>query len=454
MTRVCMMPGQWMVTPLYRIKRQIFLLNFLNILLACSLFAQSGDNPGDKPALKIPVIPQNVSFDTLTEGVAIELALDRSIELQSLDTNVQIAGYRLESSGSINNPELRLSEISSRYITYRFDELRIGLRWRPPKLGELAEERQEARVDVWTRKVRATRFRHDLIAKVRRNYASVIMYDRLADLARKRQDLETERLAIVDRMVELGRRSVVYQTKAKMWHAESRNDYARAIQRQRLARRKLAKRVGLSEDFTLTMEELPEITLDIDRLIAIAVENRPEIELVQQRIQLATKQYNFEHRKLIPWPRFIDLSYHRLSNREDWGEMRIGIELPIFNWNRGNIRATNLAVKRKELESEAIREEIEYEVRDAYEIYQDFLLDWKSFGQEVEELMEEAQEVVEQARQHNTLQPDEVQEMELTIIETQKILSEKRRDLAHALIDLTFVLGIEDPEKLQQPEEG
>jgi len=453
MIRVCMMSGLWMVTPRYRIKQQIFLFYIVNILLACSLFAQLRRNPEDELALTIPMAYQNVSFDTVTERVAIEMALDRSMELQFFNTKAQIAGYRLDSSGRINNPELRLSEISSRYIADEFDELRVALRWRPPKLGEIAEERQQARVDMWRRKVEAIRFRHDLIAKVRRSYAAVFLYDRLADLAQRRVVLETDRIAIVEHLVELGRRSVVYRTKARMWYAESKNDYARTVQRQRQARRKLAKRTGVSEDVSLSLENLPEISLDIDQLIAIAFKNRPEIELVRQRIQLAVSQYNFEHRKLIPWPTFVDLSYHRLRNKEDWGEMRIGFNLPIFNWNRGNKKATSLAVKRKELESEAIREEIEYEVRDAYSIYQDFLLDWKTFRQEVEKLISQAESMVDQAKKHDTLNPDEVIEMELTIIETNRILAEKRREIARALIDLYFALGIEDPEKLRLEEE-
>ena len=110
-------------------------------------------------------------------------------------------------------------------------------------------------------------------------------------------------------------------------------------------------------------------------------------------------------------------------------------------------------MKRKELESEAIREEIEYEVRDAYSIYQDFLLDWKTFRQEVEKLISQAESMVDQAKKHDTLNPDEVIEMELTIIETNRILAEKRREIARALIDLYFALGIEDPEKLRLEEE-
>ncbi len=424
---------------------------FFFIIICSSLFGQTNE------LIKNKKIPFNYKtndlhlFDELSEKHAIFLALKTSRELQSLNTNVQIASYRLNSSGWIDNPELRISDVSTRYYTQQFDEIRLGLRWRFPKIGELAEEKQQARVRLWSRKVRALRYRQQLIAKVRRNYASIIMFDELANLAEKRVALEKERMSLIDKMVSLGRRTVVYQTKAKMWNAESKNNHARSVQRKRLSRLKLARRTGVSENIKLIVIDLSEVKLELELLTQIAFQNRPELELAQQREELANKQFKLEHRKSFPWFTFIDLSYHREDKRyKDWGEMRLGIDLPFFNWNRGNIKATSLAVKRKAHESDAMREEIEDEVRAAYTVYKDYLLDWKNFSRDANELMNGARDLIENAKKHETLQPDEVLEMDLTLIETQTILHEKRRSLAHALIDLYYSLGIEGPEQLTQ----
>ncbi|MBU1064036.1 hypothetical protein KKC74_04415, partial [bacterium] len=59
-------------------------------------------------------------------------------------------------------------------------------------------------------------------------------------------------------------------------------------------------------------------------------------------------------------------------------------------------------------------------------------------------LISEAEKVVQNAHQHQTLLPDEVLEMELTIVDTQRLLAQKRQDLAYALIDLCYTLGLED----------
>lgn len=446
-------------------KDVLYLLAFRIAMLGIVFFVNStvfslqsyAHTPGKTEKGPLESDDRYINADTVrsyTEEQVIELALVNSRKLKSLHTNVEIANYRLESSGGVENPELRLSDISTRYYTDEFDELRVGLRWHFPKIGELGEKKQRANVNLWERKINEIRYRQALIAKVRNNYATVIMYDQLVDLAKKRIALEEKRIGIIEQMVDLGIRSVVYQTKARMWHSESKNDYTRTVQKQSLARRKLAKQSGLSENISFVPVELPEVSQSLDELINMAYDNRPEIDLVEERIELAVRQNKLESRKLIPWPTYIDLSYHREKERkEDWGECRLGIKLPLFNWNRGNIKATNLAVKKKEDEFDTIKESIGDEVRDAYSRYMDLLLDYQTFSWDTRELIEMTNELVKKAQKHETLQPDEVLEMELSAIEAQKLLVEKRCNLCLELIELDFVLGIEKEKTLPDREE-
>jgi len=401
-------------------------------------------------------------FETvITVNEAIQMALSNSRRMESLYTNTEIAEYRYKSSGKLNNPELRYKEETPSHFFDNFNEHSIGIRWKPPRIGELSEDRQQARVDVWKRKVNEIRYRQQLIAQVRRSYANVIMYDKLADLEKQRLALEDKRIKVINQMVLLGRRSIVYQTKARMWHTESQNDYLRAVQNKKMARRKLAKRCGIKADISTSSynASLPVINVSLDSLSALAFRNRPEIKLVKQHIKLAEKQMFYETMKLVPWPNFIEYSYYIGRDKifYDWDESRrklrrfkIGINLPVFDLNIGNIKATRLAVKRKEGQSEAIKEKIENEVRDSFSIYKDLLLDWQNFSKEATILIADAVAIIAEARIHETLMPDEVNEMELTLIKTRKLLLRKRRNLAHALIDLCYDLGLESPAQLKQ----
>jgi outer membrane protein TolC len=388
----------------------------------------------------------DLNLPSISEQELIEQALQNSRKMKNLNTNATIAEYERQSSGKWPNPELRIADISSRYFTEEFDELRAGVRLRFPTLGESAEKKQAANVEYWGEKVDEIRYHQDLIARIRQNCAEVIMYDQLAELAIKSVAIEEERIKIVENMFQIGSRPITYFTKAKMAYAEAISDHARAIQNQLQARRKLAKRTDMDVRAPVTTAELPEVKLDLDQLIEIAYKNRPEISLVDQRIELANYRKRLERMKAIPWFSFVEWDYHIDSriNHSDWSELRLGVDLPIFNWNRGNIKAANLAVKKKENESDAIRETIGEEVSSAYAIYQDKLADWNTFNQQANKIIDEAQQVIEQDQLHQTIMPDEILEIERIVVDSREMLTKKRYELIVALIDLCNAMGLED----------
>lgn len=387
----------------------------------------------------------HISTHCYTENDAIEMALKSNRKTKSLQTNVQIADIKLKYGNWIRSPELRISDISTRYFTEEFEEYNIGLRWRFRKLGEASKLKQDAMVDYWDAKIQEILYRHNLIARVRRSFADVRMYEKLAELAENKVAVETKRLDIVEHMMNLGERSVVYRTKAKMWHAESKNNLARMKQRKNLARLKLLKLTGISETDQLIFNEIPEMNQTFEYITQLAIENRPEIRLINQRIDLASKRSKYEKLQLFPWFTFIEGSYHKEKKQaNDWTEIRLGMTIPFFNPNAASIKSTQLAVEKKESELDAIYEQIEEEVRDAYTLYMDLMLDWKNFYANANQLIEEADAIADQASLHQTLMPDEVLELELTIIETQSLLEEKRNRLMQSFIDLEKMVGVEN----------
>ena len=386
---------------------------------------------------------KNNGPDIITEDQVIKLVQQNSRQLKCLTTRDQVEEFRVKSSGWFQNPELRLSEESDRYMSNDYKELELGLRWRLPRPGELGKEKQNARVRLWEQKVETIRHQQRIIFKIRKEYANVLMYDAIAQLEKQRLDKEKERLDIIDSLVKLGQRTIVYSIKAKIWEAESENDFVCVKNNQGLARRKLANQTGIPENAMLAPQDIPEYTPDVNQLIEIAFNYRPEMELVEQRIELAKRQNKFEKFKLIPWPTFIESSYH-IEDKHDknWNEFRIGLSLPLFNWNRGNIKATNLSVQNKECEYESIRETIKDDVHSAFIIYQELLSDWQNFKKSSDELISNVEKLLEQTENHETIMPDEILEMELAVIKTKKLLCEKKCNLCHALYDLYYAIGI------------
>lgn len=384
----------------------------------------------------------------LTGEQAVELALEQSRELQSLLTNVDIAEEQASSNNAINNPEIRIRDISTEYIRDGFDDLELGLRWRPPGLGEFGLRESRGQVRLAQRRVRADRYRDELAARVRRTCANIVMLEELCAIARTRVATEVRRLSLVEQMKDLGRRSIVYYTKARMWLGESRTGLSRLEQRLRQTRRRLARLTGVQEPFTVPTETLPGIGLSEEALWEIAAASRPEIDLVQQRKALAEAEYDRERFRLIPWFSFVEASYHIEGSRTDWAELVLGIELPLFNFNRGNIRATKMAVARKEDQSSALMERLQSRVRNRHAIYREALLDWELSSRDTNTLIAEVEGIIRQTHKHDTVPPDEVLELEITVLEARRMLATKRRDVAHALYELWLELGIDGPDAL------
>lgn len=379
----------------------------------------------------------------MTESQAIEQALQQSRNLMFLETDVEIAEYRRDSAGSLDNPELRLEDSMDRSGKNQDDEYRFGFRWRPPGYGERSEDRLAASVESSRKRIEALRYRHRLISRVRKEYAEALMKDDLAELAWQWLDLETRRLGIVEQMVELGRRSIVYMTKARMWLAETRHEYAQSLKRQKSARRNLSQLTGEPEDIALVHADILVITQDVDVLTSIAMERRPETELSSLQTELAIQRSRVEKYKLVPRMTFVDMSYAFENNRDDRMEVRMGIELPLFRWNTDYIEAKELAVRRKEIESSAIREQIKDEINEAYEVYLDCLSDWQNFNDDITGMIAETEQVISQAGENQVLDPDEVLELDLVLVKTRQILVEKRCRLAEALADLYFAMGVD-----------
>ncbi len=387
---------------------------------------------------------------SLSEFRALELAFSRGRELSMLENRTQIVTARSTSIDWLENPEIRFSEISSRYVTDEFDELEIGMRWRPPNLAIWNVDEQENRVAVTEAEVDMNNCRRQLAARVRKVFSDVVMLDELTRLFEKRVIVQEKRIGVIEQMVRNGQRSIIYATKARMAVNETKNDFTRVRQDRSEKRRRLAELTGCSENVLLEIDELPEIDSSFPQLRKIALSRRPEIELVNQKKSLAQKQYNYERLKLVPWFRFFEASHHVRENGDgDWDELMIGVAIPLFNWNIGNIRATNIAVERRETQTEAIRERIEAQVGDTYAIYRDTLLDYQNFSDDAKQFLFEAERIIKISLSHRTLNPDEVMELELAILGTKRLLVEKRGRLAHALAEVYLVVGVNSVDELK-----
>ena len=391
----------------------------------------------------------------LTIEQTVGLGLGNNPRLGSLDLETDILAHRMRSLDWVDNPGIRVRNLAHRSDAAPFDELEIGLRWRPPAIGEARVRRQRRTVSFWEFKVEAIRERHWLASRVRRSCADVAMYSQLARLASQRIEVETLRIAQIQTMVEVGRRSIVYSTKARMAVAEARQRHLRIQHALGEEKRRLRRLTGITRPIQVISEPVPEILLAEDRLLELAFDNRPEIRLAEEQRQLALDRKSLERWRLLPQLSFIEVSRRVERSRDDWHELRFGLELPLFNRNADNLAGLSLAVSGSELGVLGARERITDEVRETLSDYTEALLARNLARREGEALIEAASRVISGTHDHATVPSDEILELERMIMDARVAITESERDLAHALYFLYYELGLEDPEVLlREPGHG
>jgi outer membrane protein TolC len=434
-----MRPGRWGFRARPAVAAACLVLTAFPVL---TLGAEPADTSKSVSGRIVAAAP---SGPVVTEDTVVVRTLARSRKLQSLTTDVEIAGHRLSSAGKPENPEIRISNVTRRSYDDDFDEMRAALRVSLPNLGALTEDREKARTDLLEIEMEKIRYEQELIGRVRRDFTDVIAADKLAELAEKQVSLLDRRIGMIENLLQTGDRSVVYYMKAKSMRTEARNDLARAVQKQAAARRHLALRTGLSQDVAVQESPVPPgAPAGPDEAVAIASQNRPEAALVRQQISLARKQRDTERFRLLPQLNYIQFSYHREKTRpKDWGEVSAGFDVPLFNWNIGNIKAVNLAVRKREARVDGVLESIAEEVQAAYEQYCDLRLDWDNFSAASETHIRESEDIIAKAPGYETVRSDEVLELELDVIDTRRTLAGKRRDLDYALSELLFAMGVD-----------
>ena len=378
----------------------------------------------------------------LTVEEAVTRALKNNRKLKSLDTSVMMRRNRLDSATGVANPELRIKDISTKYFTETFDEITIGLRWRIPGLGDISLKEQQAKVRYHEARVDKDIATLELCRKVRKTYADIIYYQTQAGLIKDRIRIEQLRIKQIEKMTNLGRRSIVYFAKSKMWLEDAISESAKISKRLMQANKKLQRLTNVSAVLQLVPDELPEVDDDEEHLLVIASNNRSELGLFRERMLLAEKEYNMQRYKLIPWFSYIEADYHLEYGKPDWGEFMIGIELPLFNFNQGNIEATRLSMDKRQIKLDAVKEDISTDLTRAFDIYREYLLDWKTGSDNARKIIVTVNTIIEENKQHETIPIDEIIELERTVLDTRQKLADRRHKLAHSLYDLYFSLGV------------
>ncbi len=417
------------------------------ILIACLLvmggslnaFSQGENANGD-------------SFEnaSITESEAIQKSLEKSRGLRKIQSEVA-AQSKISASAryDVKNPELRLRDISTKYFDKDEDnkQFQFGLRWKPPQIGELGTKQRKERVNLWEKKTKAWEARQALIADVREVYATLGMLQSYSGLTQQQAELHRQLFLVVEKLGELGRRSPLDRIKVRRKYLKAKKEAAGTAQRYEETKQQFSALTGEEEGVTVLWSE-PEV-LPIDEAIIHerAVTAHPAVELARQRSEFFAYRYKAERYKLIPWFTFVDVSYQYESKKKDSGELVLGIELPLFNWNLGELRATEIERKQGKLSSSLAIASIDRKLKERLAEYDKAVAEYRSLKEETDGSLSQSENMVAQAKLQE-LPEDEILEMEISNIELRMMLLEAGFRVKKAAIELCRTAGVENDREL------
>lgn len=395
------------------------------------------------------LLPQGAAFAAdpplLTEADAVARALRREAPVKRGELRIKAQKARLDfAPHEVKNPELRMQDISTGYFDSDTNhQLRIGLRWQPPGYGELGLKTEKARVAWWEEKVKTGELRGKLIYEVRAVYAELQKLAEGAALAAQRSALEAKRLAAVAQLVQLGQRPFLERVKAQARALKASREAELLAARRTMQTERLAALIGERGEFSLEPLATKAPALAWDKVFEQALGGRPELARAKAVQAYEAARYREARLTLVPSFSFVELDYHYESRKKDSGELMFGIELPLFNWNLGELRATSLLRADSAVEAQAAKAEIENELKAAFARYVEARQAFVTVAASSKETRAALPGLIENA-ERSALPEDERLELQLALLDLDETSLEVRYQVRAALNELCRVAGAED----------
>ncbi|MFO0982219.1 MAG: TolC family protein [Planctomycetota bacterium] len=304
----------------------------------------------------------------LSADEAVAVALFLSPELRAARRVRGVAAGELVSAGLLSNPTIGASWLHIQGFTTSFASglIDLGLSWVPPRPGEIDAKQSlaRARVDEVDAEIAAAEWR--LAADVRKAHLGVLIAEEQRRLAEGLLKLQERVRQFVRDKRGLGDATDLDASFAEVEYASALQGQALAAADLERALQELNTLLGLPPLAAVELDaggELaePDLTkLDPPRLEQLMLEHRPDIaaarsayEQAEQRLRLAC---------LVSWPWFgAGPQYERDAGDGNSSINKIGgavdLDLPIFNFNQGEIAAleANRARLREEFRSRVYR---------------------------------------------------------------------------------------------------
>lgn len=307
----------------------------------------------------------------LTAEQAYQLALAQSPELAVLDARSEVAAAQVGAARQLDNPQLRLTNFNIDDAIAGGPGMNIGLRVPIPRPGTVRARVKGAELGAEAQESAADDARRQLRGRVYKLFARMAMLTADREQALRAAELRRARRDLIGARVQQSVSTRLDAALAEVAYAEAHDETARIDAELGRLHGELERLIGAGpQQFQLDPGELQlrDTELDEEALTARAMESRPELRGVQTRVGQAKADLHLARSKAWPWFDWAQIQYRAGPNATpaSFG-FGVALTLPIFSWNRGEVRASRALVRQRELEERAKIAAVAAEVDEAAE---------------------------------------------------------------------------------------
>ncbi len=348
--------------------------------------------------------------DGLSGREAVRLALERNPGLRALRRLHETAAARIDTARALPDPELRMGyQADDDGLEAGQKSYDLGLRWSPPRPGELRRKAELAREALDETDAHIRREEAALAAEVLTLHAKIAFLDRQSGLEDEALALHREMVGCVKRQVEAAVKSLLDQNVAELALADARAMGEASRRERRVCWTRLCHLLDLPVSTTLRVRtekdplRLAPRALDPTALARKAAADRPELAAAQARLRQSETNLDIRKNERYPWFSFlqVDRRFRDHGEADSWG-VRAGIRLPLFSRRAHPERPLAAAVDQAQADLAAEKHKVRSEVENAAEelrnLYEQAEQLRSLVGAELERGVELARQCVETAQ--------------------------------------------------------
>jgi cobalt-zinc-cadmium efflux system outer membrane protein len=240
--------------------------------------------------------------------------------------------------------------------------------------GKLRLAESAARMDLANAELALKKSRSDLTTQVRNNYFAVLVSKETVRVTRALAEFTDEVYRLQEKLLEVGSAAPYEPAALRAQAYSARLAYKQAIQTYIYNWKQLVAAVGLRQ---LPLSEVAGRIdtaipyYDYDRVLAHALQNHTDV--LSARNGIAKARYNLKLAQVTPLPdvdvRVAILKEFALAPEKYVHSLQVGIPLPIWDQNKGNILAAEAAMVRATEEPHRVELSLTNNLANAYTNY-------------------------------------------------------------------------------------